>query len=591
MSEAKIAEKRLSIIKLADEIGLQQAAEIYKCSTRTILRWKKRYRQDGSTGLSNRAKSGLNQPNRLSDELTARIIALKQADPQLTASEIRERLGCEKPSLSAVYKKLQQAGFGTFSGEKNKSKAVDQGESQAAEIVSLRAQIERMQDKQLPEILAVPVFKLCDLLLKQDKTAFQVTELLSFIKQKAEESHNINLLYEIWGRQALVQERQKDYSGAMISYQEQRKWAAKLRSYPEKEASALLNLGYCAALLNHQIEAIDYFIEAGKKAAAAKKNDLAAKIYNNLGICYQEINELGKAQENFRMAYQLSGNQGDRQLFLTNLAMAYQASGKVTDLEGFLKDELVYFRKRKDKSGELMALTTLQMYSFESGNYELALTCFKDTIELAEELNRPEVIARSCHYISQFYLETGNMEQAFNYINRAIMLALQYDSINDVIEFKVFLLLLLYLKRDYDRVVSDSRDVNLLIESRKDSHDSQALLNVIMIFADLRLVLADKPVEVSEIRRMLNIIFSFKWHHTSTPIELLVGYLMSEILFEYKRSNLFPAHVTINDNSISLATVDFIKQTIFEMNEYLSNCQHSLFAYLTRQLQKFAKEL
>ena len=108
MAENEKAKYRLEIIKIAKEIGISKAAEIYNINRKTITRWIKRLNDGGITSLTNKSKQNHYLANKMPKELEDKIIKMKFENPALSASEIIDILNL-KYSISTVYKKVQKA--------------------------------------------------------------------------------------------------------------------------------------------------------------------------------------------------------------------------------------------------------------------------------------------------------------------------------------------------------------------------------------------------------------------------------------------------------------------------------------------------
>jgi len=108
MPDNEKAKYRLEVIKIAKEIGISKAAEIYKINRKTITRWMKRFNDDGTIGLTNKSKQNHYLANKMPKEIEDKIISMKFDNPALSASEIIDILKLNY-SKSTVYKKVQKA--------------------------------------------------------------------------------------------------------------------------------------------------------------------------------------------------------------------------------------------------------------------------------------------------------------------------------------------------------------------------------------------------------------------------------------------------------------------------------------------------
>jgi len=102
--------KRLEILKTAEDLTIAKAAEIYNVSSRTILRWKKKYREGSAEALRNKSKKHQKQPRLIPEKIANEIINLKNKNQEFSAAKIKETLGLSY-SLTSIYKKLKEAGI------------------------------------------------------------------------------------------------------------------------------------------------------------------------------------------------------------------------------------------------------------------------------------------------------------------------------------------------------------------------------------------------------------------------------------------------------------------------------------------------
>jgi len=103
-------EKKIKILKIAEEVGVSKAAELYNLSRQTISTWKKRYAAGGKKALAVKSKKHANHPSRMPKEIEHKIISLKKRKPELMPAEIIKILNLNF-SLKTVYKKIKEAGL------------------------------------------------------------------------------------------------------------------------------------------------------------------------------------------------------------------------------------------------------------------------------------------------------------------------------------------------------------------------------------------------------------------------------------------------------------------------------------------------
>lgn len=114
-------ERRIEILKIANEIGTVKASALYGISARTLQKWKKRFGEEGIFGLTNASKKNKVHPGKkIDDTLLKKIINLKKNNINISASQIKKELNINV-SLTTIYKKLNEINLVSDrnNGEKN----------------------------------------------------------------------------------------------------------------------------------------------------------------------------------------------------------------------------------------------------------------------------------------------------------------------------------------------------------------------------------------------------------------------------------------------------------------------------------------
>ena len=63
-NEKKLIDKRLEMVRFANENSIKAAARFYSCSKNTIKKWVKRYAVYGLNGLIDKSKKPKNSPKK-----------------------------------------------------------------------------------------------------------------------------------------------------------------------------------------------------------------------------------------------------------------------------------------------------------------------------------------------------------------------------------------------------------------------------------------------------------------------------------------------------------------------------------------------
>jgi transposase InsO family protein len=102
--------RRLAIERVEQGWTLAHAAEAAGVSVRTISKWRRRYRNEGEQGLSDRSSAPRRIPRRTPEERVQAIAALRRQ--RLTGWEIADKLGMPPSTVSTI---LTRIGLGRLS--------------------------------------------------------------------------------------------------------------------------------------------------------------------------------------------------------------------------------------------------------------------------------------------------------------------------------------------------------------------------------------------------------------------------------------------------------------------------------------------
>lgn len=167
--------------------------------------------------------------------------------------------------------------------------------------------------------------------------------------------------------------------------------------------------------------AISSYNKALSFAAAIKSNgkqhrNLKQNLLNNLGILYEEMKELDKADKYYSESLLLSRQIND----LTNIAHVLTNQGRLYHKQG--KDELAVKnyqealkirQDQKDQNGLALSYDGLGEYYFDRNDYALAEEHLKKAIAIAKETGDLLTVKRSSTHLYKIYEKQGRFQLAF----------------------------------------------------------------------------------------------------------------------------------------------------------------------------------
>lgn len=93
-NEKLLIDKRLEMVRFANENGIKKTAKFYSCSKNTIKKWKKRYAVYGLKGLMDKSRKPKNSPRRIRQEDIDKITEVsknaKEKKKHITVKNVRK---------------------------------------------------------------------------------------------------------------------------------------------------------------------------------------------------------------------------------------------------------------------------------------------------------------------------------------------------------------------------------------------------------------------------------------------------------------------------------------------------------------------
>lgn len=97
-----LIDKRLELVRYANDNGIKVAARFYKCSKNTVKKWCRRYAAYGIAGLKDKSRKPHNSPKRIAEEDLIKIKEscnyAKEKNKYITVKNIRKKTGIKNYS-------------------------------------------------------------------------------------------------------------------------------------------------------------------------------------------------------------------------------------------------------------------------------------------------------------------------------------------------------------------------------------------------------------------------------------------------------------------------------------------------------------
>lgn len=112
-NEKVLMDKRLEMVRYANDNGIKVAARFYKCSKNTIKKWCRRYAVYGYAGLKDKSRRPFHSPRRIPDDDILKIKETcdyaKEKGKYITVNNVRKRTGIKDYSDVTMNRYINQA--------------------------------------------------------------------------------------------------------------------------------------------------------------------------------------------------------------------------------------------------------------------------------------------------------------------------------------------------------------------------------------------------------------------------------------------------------------------------------------------------
>ncbi len=112
-NEKMLVEKRLEMVRFANETSIKGAARLYSCSKNTVKKWCRRYTIYGLNGLLDKSRRPKNSPKKISQEDIDKITEVtknaKEKKKHITVKNVRKKSGVKQYSDETINRYINKA--------------------------------------------------------------------------------------------------------------------------------------------------------------------------------------------------------------------------------------------------------------------------------------------------------------------------------------------------------------------------------------------------------------------------------------------------------------------------------------------------
>ncbi len=189
-------------------------------------------------------------------------------------------------------------------------------------------------------------------------------------------------------------------------------------------SQAANTLGIALARSGRLEEAVGHLERSVAVAEAQDLVQAACRGYTNLGVLYSMLDP-GRAIATCVRGLELARKAGDlgfQSRLYANLAVAYCAFTNRCEDRGVAAARAAIELDRQLGQLDHLAIPLIvlgQIYQCHGGDPERALACYREALELAEQLGEPQLLFPCYDGLATLYLDLGDRAQAEHYMLRA----------------------------------------------------------------------------------------------------------------------------------------------------------------------------
>ncbi|MDX1651009.1 MAG: tetratricopeptide repeat protein [Brumimicrobium sp.] len=189
--------------------------------------------------------------------------------------------------------------------------------------------------------------------------------------------------------------------------------------------AARMNVGAIFYLLNNYEEALSHYLQDAKLMEIHNKEGLPG-LYGNIGMLYNDIDELDKAEFYLKRALELIDAKGEKiELIkpLNVLGIVQRKKGNYEESERTLKKALALAGEKREFYRDIADIhSSLSNLYNKTKEFDKERFHIQKTIDYYEKINNPSNIIYGRQLMAKFYLERGEEEKAEDQIKTAIEL-------------------------------------------------------------------------------------------------------------------------------------------------------------------------
>jgi PAS domain S-box-containing protein len=289
----------------------------------------------------------------------------------------------------------------------------------------------------------------------------------------------------------MVEEENKDYEKAVVSYSEAAKYFLKAQKN-ESAMYSFMNIGTLYEEIHNYEKSLDAYLQSMSLVQLDSDKDMLINLYNYIGNAYSYLSDYSKALENFMEAYKLANKSGNPEIIsetinhianvyqtLKNYNLALQYFEKALEIDEKSDDDalrsvtynnianaysslkeydlaLDYYNKAMEidrasdyEQGISTALNNIALIHHERKNFKLAKEEYLESLRISEKYNDKWAIANTSNNIGELYYDIKEYDKAFQYVNKGLEHAMEMKVSDVLMESYNILSMINYAVKNY----------------------------------------------------------------------------------------------------------------------------------------------
>lgn len=235
-----------------------------------------------------------------------------------------------------------------------------------------------------------------------------------------------------------------------IHYQNKAIKMAKEKQDTTVYVGALINLGHSLTAKGENVASINVLLKAAKEAALIENKLLQGVAYYNTGNIFAEMQEHVKALDYFSIAQALFMEAGDKfrtMVIKNNMAHSLIELNRLGPADSLIQE--LFEVDVMDPLSRAYGYQLRGLVAFEKKNYTLALEYYKEGYRLEKSIGSLKEQAILALAIGTTHLELGQLTEAEDYLEEALLLAEDKGLVPESLKAKEKLLELFFKQHAY----------------------------------------------------------------------------------------------------------------------------------------------